>query len=150
MIVEIGEETVFYASFVNPEGKRAVLVSRPVIELFLESESVFKARMQKEKNYFFLKKKIELKPGNYMVAYSAVDTDGVKLLGEENLTVVEKNIEIQKMNEELQKFGKIYKGECKSIIERLKKQAENVTAIKSMLKKLLPSKKIEELVMNEK
>ena len=145
MIVETGQEVIFYASFENPDGEQAKLVDLPVVELLLGSESIFKSNMDRERNRFFLKKSLELQPGNYLAVYSAVDTDGVKLRGEESLAVIEKGTEAQKTDAKLRKFQKLYKGDCNRISERLQEISGDGVMLKRMVAKLLPTKAIEEL-----
>ena len=145
MIVQTGQEAIFYASFEDPDGEQAKLVARPVVELFLGSERVFKEDMQRERNRFFLKKKLELQPGNYLAVYTAVDTDGVQLQGEESLTFIEKDKQALETDAKLQEFQKLYKGDCNRISERLQQISGDGVMLKRMVAKLLPTKVIEKI-----
>ncbi len=147
MIVETGQPIIFYASFENPDGEQSKLTGRPDIELFLGSEIIFKSEMDRERNRFFLKKRIELKTGNYLVVYSAVDTDGVKLRGEESLTVFEKDKGTEKIDAKMEKFTKLYKGDCSRLEHKI---SNDGVIVKRMLTKILSSEKLEELLKEGK
>lgn len=150
MLVETGKETIFYASFENPEGENSVLVSRPTVKIFLGDRFISEEKMSREKNRFFLKKKIDLKPGTYLVSYSAVDVDETELRGEEILQVVEKNLEFALIRSQLKDFRKIYIQESRSLIEKLKSLTSGQFIIKKLLAALMPSEKIEEILRDEK
>lgn len=152
MIVETGQEAIFYASFFDPEGEPAKLVSRPTIEIFSGNKKILGGKMIRSGDRFYFKQKINLAPGKYLAIYSSVDSDRVKLYGEELLEVVEQNSlksDIGALNSQCEDIRKLFKSECGLITEKLKALIEGSNIIKQMLAKLLPSKRIEELLKGE-
>lgn len=153
MLVEKGKEAVFYASFETPEGTPAILVTAPLLELFLENKSVFKSKMIKTEKRFFLKKKIDLLPGKYLTVYSGIDQDNETLRGEELLEVIGPIFtkeDAASLNKEINSIRKIFKAECTGIVQKVKGLKEDGAIIKKMLAKILPTEKIEELKRENK
>ncbi len=153
MITETGQEVTFYASFETPEGEKAILVTIPVIELFFGDQSIFKSKMEKAKDRFFFNKKIDQAPGKYLVVYTSIDSDGIELKGEELLEVVEPYLKKNDLEEVKSQFGeirKIFKAECAVVIRGLQDIIKDGTLIKSMLAKMLPTKKIEKMLKEKK
>ena len=156
LIAETGQEIVFYASFRDPEGEIAKLVSSPVIEIFAEKISIFKGRMEKTKDRFFFNKKIDFDSGKYLVVYSAIDLEDITLCGEELLEVINPvsvKPDFINLDKQLRASRKVFKGECEGIVKQVKQYSEKATEdrgiIKMLLAKLLPSKKIEEILKSD-
>lgn len=156
MILETGQEATFYASFFNPDGEKVMLVSLPVVEIFLENKSVLKNKMKKSSKGYYITKKLNLPIGKYLIVYSAISVESENFRGEDLLEIIpiakKENLkaEFKRINTSITSMRKIVKQESGLISRQISKVNLGVLLIQKMIAKLLPSKKIEELLRDEK